>query len=109
MRGFSDQPLADVALEPGEQGESHDEGRDSENESCKGRSGNDSNLGVSPAGQDVAPCQKKGGQRRSPLGLISGKRMTSRIESEFVKSIARRSIPIPSPAAGGMPYERASM
>ena len=30
--------------------------------------------------------------------------MTSRIEGESVKSIASRSMPIPSPPAGGIPY-----
>jgi hypothetical protein len=40
---------------------------------------------------------------------ICGKRMTSRIEGESVKIITVRSIPMPSPAAGGSPYSRARM
>ena len=36
-----------------------------------------------------------------------GKRMTSRIEGESVKSITSLSMPMPSPAVGGSPYSRA--
>src|SRR6266487_2869434 len=36
-----------------------------------------------------------------------GNRITSRIDGESVKSMASRSMPIPSPAVGGMPYSRA--
>jgi len=36
-----------------------------------------------------------------------GKRMTSRIDAESVRIITSLSIPMPSPAAGGMPYSRA--
>ena len=37
----------------------------------------------------------------------SGKRMTSRIDGWFVSIIASRSMPIPKPAAGGMPCSSA--
>ncbi len=40
---------------------------------------------------------------------ISGNRMTSRIVGEFVSSITSRSMPIPSPPAGGRPYSSARM
>src|SRR5690606_11090849 len=43
------------------------------------------------------------------LGLRRGKRITSRIEAASVRSMARRSMPIPSPAVGGMPCSRAWM
>ncbi len=39
--------------------------------------------------------------------LSCGKRITSRIDGLSVKSIARRSMPMPSPAVGGSPYSRA--
>lgn len=42
-------------------------------------------------------------------GRMCGKRMTSRMECLLVMSIVRRSTPMPMPAAGGMPYERARM
>src|SRR5260370_998649 len=42
-------------------------------------------------------------------GLSRGKRITSLIEGALVKSITRRSIPIPSPAAGGSPCSSARM
>src|SRR5215467_2517062 len=46
---------------------------------------------------------------RQLRGLMSGNRMTSRIEGLFVRSITRRSIPTPSPPVGGRPYSRARM
>src|SRR5439155_25777891 len=41
--------------------------------------------------------------------LISGNRITSRIDGLFVRSITSRSIPTPSPPVGGKPYSRARM
>ena len=38
-----------------------------------------------------------------PAGFICGKRMTSRIEAASVSSMTSLSIPIPSPAVGGIP------
>jgi hypothetical protein len=43
------------------------------------------------------------------MGFRSGNRMTSRMDCAFVKSIASRSMPIPSPAVGGMPCSSARM
>ncbi len=39
--------------------------------------------------------------------LSCGKRMTSRMDGESVRSMTSRSMPIPSPAVGGMPYSSA--
>ena len=36
-----------------------------------------------------------------------GNNITSRIDGEFVNNMTKRSIPIPSPAVGGMPYSNA--
>jgi hypothetical protein len=41
-------------------------------------------------------------------GLIVGNNKTSRIDSASVNSITRRSIPIPNPPVGGIPYSKAS-
>ena len=41
--------------------------------------------------------------------LICGNNKTSRMESVWVRSIISRSIPIPIPPVGGMPYSSASM
>ena len=41
--------------------------------------------------------------------FICGNRMTSRMELEPVSSMTSRSMPMPSPAAGGMPYSSARM
>ena len=47
--------------------------------------------------------------RHGASGLRCGKRITSRMEGESVSSMIRRSMPKPSPAAGGIPYSRARM
>ena len=41
------------------------------------------------------------------FGFIRGNRITSRMLSAPVSIITRRSIPMPKPPAGGMPYLRA--
>ena len=41
-------------------------------------------------------------------GRIVGNKSTSRIDAASVKSMTNRSIPIPRPPVGGMPYSRAS-
>jgi hypothetical protein len=38
------------------------------------------------------------------LGRRVGKRITSRMEAASVRSMTRRSTPIPTPPVGGMPY-----
>ena len=42
-------------------------------------------------------------------GFIVGKSMTSRMESQPVRSMTQRSMPMPRPPVGGMPYSRAFM
>ena len=39
--------------------------------------------------------------------FMSGNAMTSRMDAASVSSMTRRSIPIPTPPVGGMPYSRA--
>ena len=46
---------------------------------------------------------------RYASGLSCGNRITSRIDGLSVNSITRRSMPMPSPAAGGMPCSSARM
>ena len=41
------------------------------------------------------------------FGLICGKKSTSWMVGELVMNIVKRSIPIPSPDVGGIPYSRA--
>ena len=58
------------------------------------------------ARQQVA---KRDEQLECHLGRISGNRMTSRIDGLLVSSMTSRSMPRPSPAAGGMPNSSARM
>src|SRR5207247_10603743 len=63
----------------------------------------------------AAPAHDASGSSSSPAAWAEagrsrrrwGKRITSRMEAELVKSMASRSIPMPSPAVGGIPYSRA--
>ena len=47
-------------------------------------------------------------KRRMPLfyslGFMVGKKITSRMEAAFVSSIIKRSMPMPMPPVGGIPY-----
>lgn len=108
VRRLLRQARQDRALEPGQERDRDDERRDAQGEARERGAGDDADLGVAAGGPEVPPRQEEGDQRGSPFGRMSGKRITSRIEGEPVKSIASRSIPTPSPAVGGMPYERAS-
>jgi len=56
------------------------------------------------------PLHVGGGVPGQPSAALScGKRITSRIDGLSVKSITRRSMPMPSPAVGGSPYSSARM
>ncbi|WP_422917496.1 glutaminase [Salinicola tamaricis] len=62
-----------------------------------------------PAGLDAGALSAdiEGPGRRDHSGRIAGNSSTSRIEGLSVSSITRRSMPMPSPAVGGMPYSSA--
>src|ERR1019366_9947042 len=104
MRRLGEEPAPHVRLEPREERERHDERRDAERESEERRERDDSHLRVAPRREKIPAGEKEGDH----FGRIKGNRITSRIDGEFVKSMARRSIPMPSPAVGGIPYESAS-
>ena len=108
MRGLRREPRQDVRLEAGEERQREDERRDAEDEADERGPCDDADLRVAARGEEVAPGEQGFDQRPVPFGRMSGKRMTSRIDRELVKSIARRSMPTPSPAVGGIPYESAS-
>ncbi|OPZ22608.1 MAG: hypothetical protein BWZ10_00369 [candidate division BRC1 bacterium ADurb.BinA364] len=52
---------------------------------------------------------KRSAPHRLYSGRMCGNKITSRIDGESVSSIASRSMPIPRPLAGGMPYSSARM
>ena len=70
----------------------------------------DEHLRSPVAAQQVAPADEAlvaSGQAAQVSGRSSGKKITSRIEGLSVMSMTSRSMPMPWPAAGGMPYSRA--
>src|SRR5690348_11135923 len=71
-------------------------------------------LGAQIAKRDdpLEPLHLSNSRRRSaipisPSGRNSGNRITSRMEPDPVRIIVSRSMPMPSPAAGGMPKHNA--
>ena len=99
VRRLGEEASPDVRLEAREKRERHDERRDAEQEPEERRERDDPHLRVAPRREEIS----LGEEERDHFGRISGKRITSRMEWEFVKSIARRSMPTPSPAVGGIP------
>ena len=118
MRLGADNLVAQVVLEAAHDRQYDDHRGDAERDSQDGeRGGQRRQTGVVAAAEVAARQQPvvAGGERDLRLlrpwlghsGRMWGKRMTSRMEALSVSSITRRSIPMPSPAAGGMPYSRA--
>ena len=113
-----DDLLADPVLEARHHGEHDDEGRHAEEDSTDADPHEERQIRPLATGAQVAQAEEQlerqlapHGTSPSPVrpasGLRCGKRMTSRIDGRSPKSITRRSMPIPSPAAGGMPYSSA--
>src|SRR2546427_2101673 len=59
------------------------------------------------AGAEVAEPDEQLPAHGAPSGRRCGKRITSRIEVAPVSSMTRRSMPMPSPAVGGIPCSSA--
>ena len=77
-------------------------------EILKWKNGDDSDdrySGLFALGLEVAESDKQLELHEASLfsGRMCGKRITSRMERELVNSIVSRSMPMPSPAVGGMP------
>ncbi len=99
-----------MRLKPGKKSKRKDQSRDAQREPEEGRARDNADLRL-PAARREKPAGQEECDQEAPFGLtgrMRGNRMTSLIDGEFVKSIASRSMPIPSPAVGGIPYESAS-
>ena len=111
---------------PGHDGEHDDEGADAQEDAAHADPDEEREVGALPARAEVAQAQEQlegqaathgppGGPGSSVASSVApaasgrrwGKRITSRIDGWLAKSMTSRSIPIPSPAVGGMPYSRA--
>ena len=101
---------ADPILESLEQRERHDERRHAEREAEDRDLRDERDVGTAAGRGQVAQRHERLEAHQSVgwRGRSSGNRITSRIECRFVRSIASRSIPTPSPAVGGRPYSSAS-
>ena len=121
-----DDPLLDAVLKPRHDGEHDDEGADPQEDAAHADPHEEREVGpLAPRAQiaqgeeqlegQAAPAHVASGSSSSPAAWPGagrsrrrwGKRITSRIDAESVKSMASRSIPMPSPAVGGIPYSRA--
>ncbi len=91
-------------LHPGERGERQNQCRDSETDSGGGHEGEKAHEGVLAGAAQITQGERQGKRQigGAHSGRRSGKRMTSRIDARSAKIIVRRSMPMPSPPAGGM-------
>ena len=125
MRVGRDDLVADPVLEPGHHGEHHDQGRHAEEHAADADPDEERQVRALPARGEI-PQPEEELERQAALhagdsgevgsaspssggasGRSRGNRMTSRIDGWLAKSMTSRSMPIPSPAAGGMPYSSA--
>src|SRR5207245_7778984 len=101
----------DAVLEAGHDGEHDDERGHAEEDAAHADPDEEREVGAAAARGQVAQAEEQL-ERESALhaepasGRRWGNRITSRIVGWLANSIVRRSRPIPSPAAGGMPYSR---
>ena len=99
-----------IQVEAGHHPDDHDEGHDPDHDPGHGDEGGERQEAFLALD---APEQPQGYERFEEMqggylsGLRRGNKMTSRMEGASVKSITRRSMPMPSPAVGGMPWDRA--
>ena len=102
MRRLGEKPAPDVRLEAREERERDDERRDAERQAEERRERDDPHLRVPPRGEEVPAGEERARSRLRPHQREEDDVADRR---EFVKSIARRSMPTPSPAVGGIPYD----
>src|SRR5262249_9913398 len=122
VRASGDDPIADAVLEAGHDGQHHDESRHAEEDTTKTDPDEQREVGPLPARSEifeaeeqlerqpvphVRPSPASSPAARPPSGLSRGNRITSRIDGWFANIMSSRSIPMPSPAAGGMPSSSA--
>ena len=100
--------VADIRREPVVDAEDHHERGHAYGHAEHGHGRNDVDEGLLAPRKEVAQGYEEFKTHRCQHScLSSGKKITSRMDGESVSSMTRRSMPMPSPAAGGMPYSRA--
>lgn len=108
MRVRAEDFVPDVGGEPVVDAEHHDQRGDADGDAEHGHGGNDIDEGLLAPREEVAQGYKEFKTHTGQDSCFnSGKKMTSRMDGESVRSMTRRSMPMPSPAAGGMPYSKA--
>ena len=116
MRRRPDDAIAQLALQAGHQRQHDEQRHHADGHADGGDERDERDERLFPAGQQVADGDEElEGTGRSKSSsiiqilLISGNRMTSRIDALLVSSMTSRSMPTPSPAVGGRPYSSARM
>ncbi len=102
--------LFQVLVEAGHHPDDHDEGHDPDGNPGRGDEGGKRQEAFLAFDSPQEPQGHEGFKETQGTylsGLSNGNRMTSRMEGESVRSITRRSMPMPSPAVGGRPCSRA--
>src|SRR5262249_49396275 len=98
--------LPQLRLETGHHGEDDEQRRDPDGDAGE-RQRRDERQERPPPRAEVAHTDHQLPAHGRRSGRSCGKRITSRIEVAPVSSMTRRSMPIPAPAVGGMPYSSA--
>lgn len=102
--GSPQDPSLEFFLETAVEGQRNNECGHSGGHSDDRDHSNDRNDRLFPFRSEISKGYEKFKLHSSlTAGLKWGKRITSRIELELVRIMASRSIPIPSPAVGGIP------
>ena len=111
VRTGAENAVPKLLLEPGHDRQSDDHRHHADDHADRGENRDHGNEGLPALGQQIAKgdVELEGNSSCHSRFLISGNRITSRIDWLFVSSITSRSMPTPSPAVGGSPYSRARM
>jgi len=97
----------DVILKAVHHGKDYDQRHDADGYAYHGQTGSKADEALALLGPEIfLGNDELESQDDSPF-RSRGKRMTSLMEGLSVKSITSRSMPMPSPAAGAMPYSSA--
>src|SRR5262245_18355800 len=119
MRIGGDDPIANPVLEPRHDREHDDQRGHAEKDAAHSDPYEQRKVRATAARRQVPQAEEQlerqptlhsasaAGDCVPPSGRRWGNRITSRIDGELAKSIVRRPMPIPTPAAGGMPYSSA--
>src|SRR5262249_34822646 len=106
VRAADENFLTKVGLEPVHHADDHDERTHGDRHPADRDQADERHEPRAPPASEISPRNRQL-QPRHHSGRSVGKRITSRMFGVFVRYMNRRSMPIPTPPIGGMPYSMA--